>query len=114
MALKGGYRRRPRTFRGSGYGGRGGDYGPRGGGGFGYGGRGTRRGGPPHLTVCCFTHSRRLIDYYRLYRISKEMTTTVVCDRFAGAVAAVCVQCIAAEVRSAAADIVADACPAAV
>jgi len=43
-----GYRRRPRTFRGSGYGGRG-DFAPRGGG-FGYGGRGMRRGGPPHLT----------------------------------------------------------------
>jgi len=38
----GGFRRRPRTFRGSGYrGGRGG--------GFGFGGRGMRRGGPPHL-----------------------------------------------------------------
>jgi hypothetical protein len=48
-----------------------------------------------------------------ILRISKEMTTTGVCDRFVGAVAAVCVQCIAAELRSAAADIVADACPAA-
>jgi Y-box-binding protein 1 len=43
MGEESGYRRRPRTFRGSGYS-RG-----RGFGGGGYGGRGMRRGGPPHL-----------------------------------------------------------------